>query len=314
MKEEELIAKIAHMYYKQDMGLREIGEIFNVSYATISRLLKKGRETGIIKIFINSKSDRLHDLELKIKNAFKLKEVFSANIQQTDSSDMVKNVISMAAANYLEKILKDGDILGISWGSTIYNVVNNFRSNRRINVDVIQLNGSFSNIPVELNSLDLTRRMKNMFTGSYHFINSETIVENENIKEILMNSTNIKKTFLLHKSINVALLGIGYFNPKSISNLYEDYLRPDEIEELENFNAVGECHHVFFDIHGKTFNSKIKQRTISISKEDLFKIDNKIVVATGIEKTLAIIGAMKAGLVDILFVDSIALENIIRKI
>jgi len=314
MNEEELIVKVANMYYKQDMDLKEVGKIFNVSYATISRLLKKGREMGIIRIFINSQSNSTNELELELKKAFKVNEVFAINVQHSDAPDIIKNLVAIEAANYLSSILKDCDILGISWGSTIYNVVNNFRNNRRINVDVIQLNGNFSAIPIELNSLDLTRRMKNMFTGSYYFINSETIVENEKIKEILINDTNIKKTFLLHKSVNVALLGIGAFNSKSISNLYEDYLKADEIEELENFNVVGECHHIFFDINGKIFDSKIKKRAISIEKKDLFKIKNKIVVISGIEKTSAIIGAMRANLVDILFIDSLTLENIINKI
>lgn len=314
MREEERIAKVAHMYYRQDMDLREIGKIFNVSYATISRLLKKGRETGIIKVFINNPSDKLHDLELKIKNTFNIKEIFSVDVQETDSKELIKNVVAIQAAEYLENVLKDGDILGISWGSTIYSVVNNFNIKKRINVDIVQLNGNFVTIPIEFNSSDLIRRMKNMFMGSYYFINSDTIVDSKEIKEILMNSSSIKKTFLLHKSINIALLGIGYFNDKSISNLYKDYLRDSEIKELESFNVVGESHHIFYDIKGKIFDSKIKERAISISKEDLFNIDNKIVVATGLDKTFAIIGAMRAKLIDTLFVDSLTIENISKKI
>ncbi|MHB1274286.1 MAG: sugar-binding transcriptional regulator [Candidatus Humimicrobiaceae bacterium] len=314
MREEEFIAKVAHMYYKQDMDLREIGKIFNVSYATISRLLKKGRETGIIKVFIDNPSNKLYDLELEIKNTFKIREIFAVNVQKTDSNELIKNIVAIQAAEYLENILKDGDILGISWGSTIYSVVNNFKGKKKTNVDIIQLNGNFATIPIEFNSSDLVRRIKDMFVGSYYFINSDTIADNKEIKEILMNSSSIKKTFLLHKSINIALLWIGYFNDRSISNLYKDYLRDEEIKELENFNVVGECHHIFFDINGKIFDSKIKERAISISKEDLFNINNKIVVATGLDKTLAIIGAMRAKIVDTLFIDSLTLENISKKI
>jgi len=314
MREEELIAKVGHMYYRQDMDLREIGKIFNVSYATISRLLKKGRETGIIEVFINNPSDKLYDLELEIKNTFNINEIFSVNVQETDSQELIKNVVAIQAAECLKNILKNGDILGISWGSTIYSVVNNFKIKKRINVDVVQLNGNFATIPIESNSSDLIRRMKNMFMGSYYFINSDTIVDNKEIKEILINSSNIKKTFLLHKSINVALLGIGYFNDKSISSLYKDYLIDDEIKELESFNVVGECHHIFYDINGKIFDSKIKDRAVSISREDLFNIDNKIVVATGLDKTFTIIGAMRAKLIYTLFIDSLTLENISKKI
>lgn len=76
MDEITFITKIAHMYYAQDMDLKEIGEIFNISYTTISRMLKKGRETGIIRILIDSHFERSILLESELKNTFNLKKFF----------------------------------------------------------------------------------------------------------------------------------------------------------------------------------------------------------------------------------------------
>ena len=50
MEQKQIIARMAHMYYKQNMDLKEIAKAFNTSYATVSRFLKKGRELGIINI------------------------------------------------------------------------------------------------------------------------------------------------------------------------------------------------------------------------------------------------------------------------
>ena len=314
MDESTFIAKIAHMYYAQDMDLKEIGEIFNVSYATISRLLKKGRETGIIKILIDSHFERSILLESELKNAFNLKEVFSVNVGPDYSNDAVLNIIGIETANYLEKKLKDGDKLGISWGRTINNVVNNFHTNRKVNVDLIQLQGQIPGYNFEFSALELVRRLKSMFSGSYHFINTDAIVDSPQMKEMIMEHSSAKDTIALFSSINVALMSVGFFNEDMIVNLFNNFVYPEEREDLEKHNIVGMNLFSFFDINGHIYKSKINSRVISIDTEDLLKVKNKIMVVAGKEKIPAIIGALRAGMVDTLFIDNITLESLLDQL
>jgi len=314
MEKEKLLLRMAYMYYKQNMDLKEIGEQFNISYATVSRFLKEGRKSGLIEIKINHPIIRLLDLEAKLKNAFNLKDVVSVNTSNIEANYSIKNLVSIEAANYLMDILKDGDMLGISWGSTICQVVNNFSGNKKIKVDVIQLNGNLSNIPIELNSSDLVRRMKDMFTGSYYFINSEAIVDNQETKNLLVENIVLKKTILLFNNINIALIGIGAFNKKSIQDLYINYMKNDEIMELLNKNIVGETCFNFFDSNGNIIDIELNKRTITINKNSLKNINNKIMVASGVEKTEAIIGALKAKIINTLITDSLTLENILKNL
>ena len=116
----------------------------------------------------------------------------------------------------------------------------------------------------------------------------------------------------MHKSVNIALLGIGAFNIQSISKLYKDYLKLEEIIEIGNKKAIGENCLTFYDIEGKIIDTDLYKRTITISKEDLINIQNKVVIATGKEKAQAIIGAVRAKMVDILITDSQTLEEILR--
>lgn len=318
MDENEFLSRIAYMYYKQDMDLKAIGKAFNTSYATISRSLKRARELGIVAININNPISRLLEQEISLKERFNLRDVIAVNVSEISSNDEIKNSVAREAASYLINVIKDGDKLGISWGSTIYQLINNFiamgglYSEKKFEIDVVQLNGNFSTIPIELNSLDLVRRMKNMFAGSYYFINSEAYVDNPEMQELLLRSQSIQKTFTMHKSVNIALLGIGAFNIQSISKLYKDYLKLEEIIEIGNKKAIGENCLTFYDIKGKIIDTGLYKRTITISKEDLINIQNKVVIATGKEKAQAIIGAVRAKMVDILITDSQTLEEILK--
>jgi len=314
MDESTFIAKIAHMYYAQDMDLKEIGSIFNISYATISRLLKKGRETGIIKIVIDSNFEGSILLESELKNAFNLKEVFSVNVGKDYSEDAVLSLLGRETANYLEKKLKDGDKLGISWGKTVYNVVNNFHTNRKIDIDLIQLQGQIPGYTFEFSSFELIRRLKNMFSGSYSFINTDAIVGNSETKKIIMNNSSAKDTFLTFSSINVALMSVGLFNDDMVKNLFKNYMSQGEKEELEKNNVVGMDLFIFFDINGNIYKSKFNERVISIIAEDLMRVENKIMVVAGVKKVPAIIGALRAKLADTLFIDNITLEAVLSEI
>ena len=313
MEENKLIAKIAHLYYMENKDLKEIGKIFNVSYATISRLLKKGRTNNIIKIIINSPFEKEVQLEAELKKQLGLEEVFSVRVEDNFSYDNILNLLGMETARYLSSILKDGDNLGISWGNTIYNVVNNLKGTVKKKVNLIQLQGQMSWYrPIELTSFDLIRRMKNQFSGSFHFINSEALVDDEETKNILMRSEAIKNTFKLHETINVALLSVGVFDPYSTNFYYKDYLKSTEIEELVKKRIIGETIFKFFDSSGNICKTRIHNRAICIRTEDLVKIENKILVAGGLRKVNAILGAIRAGLVDTLIIDSLCLKKMLQ--
>lgn len=315
MDENIFIAKIAHMYYAQGMDLKEIGKIFNISYATISRLLKKGREAGIIKILIDSHFERSVLLEAELKKAFNLKEVFSVNVSPDYSYAAVLNIVGMEAANYLVKKLKDNDKLGISWGETVYNVVNNFHTNKKINVDLIQLQGNIPGYSFEFSSYDLVRRLKNMFSGSYYFINADAIVGSSKIKKIIMNQSSLKDSISSYKSINVALTSVGLFNNDMVVNIFKNFINPDEKEDLEKHKIIGANLFIFFDINGNIYRSKLNKRTISIDPDEFLQIDNKIMVVAGNKnKVPALLGALRAKMVDILFIDSIMLQTLLDEI
>jgi len=311
MEEQNLIAKIAHMYYMEGIDLKTIGEIFNISYATVSRLLKKGRGKGIIKIIINNPHRNTIKQESKLKQYFKLREVFAVPSEENFVYPLILDLIGREAANYLVSVLRDGDFLGISWGRTVYNVVNNFQKEKKIKVHVVQLFGQTSNVPVELSSFDLVRRMKNMFLGSYYFINSEAVLEKHETKKYLLDDPSIKNTFDAHKCINIAVSSVGICDLESSGFVHRRYLRNEEIEEIKREKIIGETNFTFFDAEGNIKKIRFNDRMMAIETNDLLKIKNKIIVAGGLEKAEAVLGALKAGLVNTLFTDSITLSKLI---
>ena len=65
-----LIVKIAQLYYEQDMTQAQIARELGIYRTTISRLLKRGRDQGIVTIAINYDYNENLWLEQQVKQKF----------------------------------------------------------------------------------------------------------------------------------------------------------------------------------------------------------------------------------------------------
>lgn len=77
-----LIVKIAQLYYDQEMTQAQIARELGIYRTTISRLLKRGRELGLVTIAINYNYNDNLWLEQQLKQKFALKEAVVVPCQQ----------------------------------------------------------------------------------------------------------------------------------------------------------------------------------------------------------------------------------------
>ena len=102
-----LIVKIAQLYYEQDMTQAQIARELGIYRTTISRLLKRGREQGIVTIAINYDYNENLWLEQQLKQKFGLKEavVVSCDSEQEDEQ---LTMMGVHGAQLLERLLEPG--------------------------------------------------------------------------------------------------------------------------------------------------------------------------------------------------------------
>ena len=107
-----LIVKIAQLYYEQDMTQAQIARELGIYRTTISRLLKRGREQGIVTIAINYDYNENLWLEQQLKQKFGLKEavVVSCDSEQEDEQ---LTMMGVHGAQLLERLLEPGEIIGV---------------------------------------------------------------------------------------------------------------------------------------------------------------------------------------------------------
>ena len=83
----------------------------------------------------------------------------------------------------------------------------------------------------------------------------------------------------------------------------DECLSLDEIARLRDAGAVGDVLGNYVDVRGTLIVAPHSHRLIALSIEDLLRIGTVVAVASEREKPLAILGALRAGVIDVLIVD-----------
>ena len=308
----ELLAQVAHLYFDKNMNQMAIADRLGISHASVSRLLTQAREQGIVEITIHYPLHTSPDLEKKLLNQFGLKEAHILDTSELDLNDRLTRV-SLLADKYIESTLQDGDILAISWGSTLLEVGQNFHPTRRINnIEVVQLVGAVGSSQIEIDATNLVRMFARAVGGNYYNLNAPMMVESEQTQKALLQEPSIIETLKRASRASMALVGIGEIE-RALSTVHRITILDDaSIQALHEQKAVGGICSQYYDLQGKPISDKVNCRVIGLDLQSLKRIPSVVGVALGEHKALAILGALHGHFLNVLVTDDQTAESILR--
>jgi deoxyribonucleoside regulator len=308
----KLMVKVATLYYKDRLTQDEIAQRIKVSKYQVNRILKRALEAGIVQITINDSMSGITDLEDKLEKTFGLKRAIVIDNNGLSDKEL-KVKMGQATAGYLMEIIKNRDVIGIAWGTTVNEVINHLPRKINKNIKVVQVTGGIHQLALNLNCQDIARRLADKFDVEPHLIYAPAIVESKNLRDLLLREQSIRDTFKFFKDISIALVGIGAISKKTTSTLVETgSINEEELKKLKNQSAVGDVFSHFIDINGNIVDKSIDSKMITISTDDILKIPYLIGVAGGESKAEAVLAAMRGKYVNILVTDSGAASGLLK--
>lgn len=295
------VAKVALLYYIERKNQEEIARQLGISRPTVSRMLSYARRSGIVSIRLDIPNEVFPELEDKIEKTFSLKEVLI--VSSTDNSSLLKQNLGRGGADLLKRKIKGINSLGISWGSTLFEVVSNFsRDSANPYIKVVQLVGGMNPLNSYLYADELAKILALKIGGDAYILRAPMIVDRCEIRDAMLNDSHIRDVLSLARRVDLAIVGIGALDSDSIL-LKSGCISEEELEDIKNRGGVGDILGSFYDIEGKPVSSSIDDRIIGIGIEELKEIDYVIGVAGGKNKTKAILGALRIGVLDGLVTD-----------
>jgi len=314
-EEDELsvIAEIARMYYVEGMSQLEIADLLFFSKAKVSRALKIAREQKIVEFHINYPLKQSTLLEVELKRKFNLVDAIVVtdlyNNRNTEVS--IKRIGEMGAA-YLDRVLQDGDRVGLSWGRTMHQLVHQMKPERPKKIQVVQLVGSATEgYETEMETPTLVQEMAKVYQGAYALLYAPMYIENDIVRKELMKERVIQSTLEKIRSVNYIVTGIADVATHERNVTWMGFLTEHKKQELIKKGAVGYMCGYFFDKDGQKLNDRINERIIGVQFDEILKVPNVIAVAGGIDKTNAIYAALEGKLINCLITDSRIAEKLL---
>jgi DNA-binding transcriptional regulator LsrR (DeoR family) len=308
-----LLSKVSRLYYEQNLTQNEISERLHLSRSKISRLVQQAQEVGVVKITVHSPSGVHADLEDQLEKSFHLQEVVIADVANLDSPNSVSRELGVAAASYFQSTVKDKDIIGLAWGSTLSAMVNALQPMDIKGAHVVQMIGGLGMPESEVHATSLVRQMTLLLNSKLTLLNAPGIVDNVNMKDVILSANYMQAVIGLFSRINVAYVGIGAPTKDSVVMRDGAIMSNADLEVLLKNGAVGDIVLRYFDKNGQPVANELDSRVIGISLEQLKKIPRVVGVAGGHQKHAVVYAALKGGFIDVLITDEKTARYVLEK-
>jgi central glycolytic genes regulator len=310
------------VYYNQPVGRRTISEELNIGERIVRAEVNFLKDQSLIEIktggMITTKQGEeileklkkfifelkgLSDVEKYIKDKLGLRDVIIVP-GDIDSDTAASADLGRAAAGYIKGILKDGDIVALTGGTTVKCVVDNFpKVTGMKNTIVVPARGGVGK-NVETQSNTLAAKLAEEIGASYKLLQ---VLDNLSKKAMnaIVKEKEVREVLDILQNTDILIYGIG----KMQAMASRRGLSEEEIQSLLNISAVGEAFGYYFDKQGKIVHST---PTAGIKYEEVKKIKTQVAVAGGSQKAEAILSVIKNNNKTVLVTDEGAAKEMLN--
>jgi len=302
-----MIFKCCSLYYEDNMSQQDICECLDISRPSVSRMLKIGRDQGIVKIEINNPYNLTYGkLERALEKKFDLKEVIVVDSSPLETgTERISTGLGEETLNFLSRTLLDGEYVGVSMGMTLQNVI---RGKRSIDTDIkctfVPILGGVGETRHDIHSNYIATEFARLFGGNCVQFFSPAIFSDAGVLQGFLKEKSVKQIFDIYKKVDTVIMGIGIPDRGGSTLMATGYVDEDILQHFVDDGAAGDIALHFFDQNGSTEKFKeFNERIAGMHISQLKKVSKRIGIAGGAEKAQAVLGAIRGDFLNILITD-----------
>ena len=287
---------VAELYYRDQLSQQEVAERLGVSRSTVSRMLQQARDEGIVQIEIRRPSSPEN-----LSEALRAEIGLTRVVVVPASTRGGLQVIVAPAMEELERLaLQPGDALAVSWGSTIEEISRSQYFPRMRGVKLIPAIAAFDELDGRFQTNEIARRIAAMSGADVRFLHSPAM-PSPGLRRTLLADEDSRRRLELWDRLAAALVGIGPPTSEVETAPAHVLAARDDVA-----HAAGDVVSRYFDVDGRAVPFEHEDLLLGMSRAQLRATGAVIGVAAGARKGRSIVGAARAGLIDVLVTDDAA--------
>ncbi len=330
LSDERFLRKIAYMYYEDGHSQETIAEMEFCSRQAVSKALQKAKDRGIVRISIipDLRTGYLRNLSREVRVQLGLEDlilVAGQNMNMIAAADLLDDVvtdISNAAAEYLDQMLTDSDILAVSGGRTFMRgLVRHLRPTRVLphlqvvaTVGFVESRTSIGDANLIAHDLAEAYGANHLWFPCPAFLPDAEQVQYTRQLPIIKDAYEM----MIRANIMVMSLWTPYSNKDMIAR---GILSPEQLEAIERYHPAADINHWVFDASGRCINEMVEPFPYALSGLEIPRMKDKIqqnsakvlLVAGGSPSFIPAIRAiLRARLANILVTDHITAQLLLE--
>lgn len=302
--EDSRLLQAASMYYMQDFTMEAIAKHLGTSRSTVSRMIKRARNTGLVEITLNPRRTTAPGLGEEIRSRFGIEAYVVPVPDQTSPAQRLEQV-AMTTARLLGSWFVSGMTLGVAWGNTLSAISRHLGHRTTRGSAVVQLNGAASprtsGIPY---AGELIARFGASFDAQVHHFPVPAFFDYAETKRAMWGERSIRRVLDVQRNCDIVLFSVGALSGLVPSHVYSaGYLDKADAAALEEYGVVGDVCTVFMRADGTYRDININDRATGPSPHELRHIPRRMCAVSGDNKVVPLLGALRAEVVTDLIID-----------
>jgi DNA-binding transcriptional regulator LsrR (DeoR family) len=282
------MSHLARLHYVNGLNKQEIGDRLGMSRFKVARLLDAARELGVVRFQIDEPLAIDTDASEAIAERFEL----DLAVVVPEGDDPA--ALARAAAAWIPDLLPADAPVGVGWGATLQQIAE-LLPELDSGQPVVQICGVIPGLEPGTGPTELAMRFAERVGGPLFALAAPAMTGRAAHRELLDNDV-LRPTLAEFARLGVALVGIG---------------------RGENFPgapaaAAGHILVHLFDERGAPLTTEAERHALALTREQL-QATRVVAVAGGPGKELAILGALRSGLLDVLVTDSARADHALER-
>ncbi|BBO30476.1 hypothetical protein PLANPX_0088 [Lacipirellula parvula] len=292
----------ARLYYVDGILQNQIAKMVGVSQAKVSRMLAVARDRGLVRITVPEYEPRERELEAELVSAYQLKMAIVVRKVAGQSVADLRNTLGYFAGPIVAATLAPYGTLAVAGGRTLQSLTDAMsRGPGPIRPVVVQAMGNVDSTPGSYDASEIARTLAQPWGGVYLTLNTPAFAPTAAVGKQLLELKDTRDVFERLAAAETALVGVG--NLQNSVFIERNILQQKDIQELHRAGAVGEILGRFYDENGVECQTSYRQRVLSLPLEKLRAIPNVVAAIAGSDRTAAIRGALRGGILKSIVID-----------
>lgn len=306
---DDLMVVVTWLYYHEDLTHDQIASRLGIPRIKVTRLLQKARREGVVEFRITRPLPQEFELQQQLCKATNLRE--AVIVQSRRTLDETLEAVGKAAAEHLDRHLRNGLRIGMGWSTTVSRMAPYIRKpKKRYSLTVCELAGTMVG---ETNPYTISWLAAQRLSARLETLSVPVLVASDETRQALLQEPRLRQSLEEVKRCDIAYVGLG--NIAADTTLVRiGLLSAADIHNLEKKGVVGEILMRYYDCLGQHVVSPWESRIISLDWETIRKIPQVVVIAAGVHKVQAIAAALRGGLCHTLVTDTDTARTVLEQL